>query len=310
MRQLSDFHAQIPLRINEPENLYSGLCASDRVLVDNVLMFQRLTRSALSQNLLGNRMHHRYVLTYVIEGAGRVLLDGTAIALKEGDALLVAPYQYHDYRETDVEQLRWLFITFEVLKGGGFLSGLRDRLLRLDEVSRDLLLALVDIWQNKSSEHVRGAEILPTLERLLLRLRCGGQVSRASSLSSGEPVDEWVSQVEELILKSVYEDWSLEEVARRANVSLRYLRSRFEKVLGVAPSEYRANYQLHTAMLLMRDSRLSLSQVAERSGFSSLPVFSRFVKRRSGLAPSQLRQSLLKGAFEFSFSSSNHDLSM
>jgi len=116
---------------------------------------------------------------------------------------------------------------------------------------------------------------------------------------SGEIGDEWISRVEELILRSVYEDWSLEDVAQRANVSLRYLRDRFEKVIGLSPSEYRANYQLHAAMLLMRDSRLSLSQVAERSGFRSLPVFSRFVKRRVGMTPSTLRKSLLRGEFEF-----------
>jgi AraC-like DNA-binding protein len=247
-------------------------------------------------------MHHRYVLTYVIEGSGRVLLDGTAFILKQGDALLVAPYQYHDYSETEEEHLRWLFITFEIVRGGGFLSDLRDRSLRLDEASRELLLALVNIWQKRNSEHVMGAEILPTLERLLMRLRSCGQVAmslaKVQRHRSSEVVDDWVARVEELILRSVYEGWSLEEVASRANVSLRYLRRRFEQALGVAPSEYRANYQLHTAMLLMRDSRLSLSQVAERSGFSSLAVFSRFVKRRSGLAPSQLRHRLLTGTFK------------
>ena len=248
-------------------------------------------------------MHHRYVLTYVIEKPGKVFLDGAAVSLEEGEALLVAPYQYHDYYEMDEERLRWLFITFEVVQGGSFLSELRNRPLRPDDVARSLWVELAGLWGSDVQSDERRSEILPTLERLLMRLKSYGKIAlprpQSEREDAGEMGDEWTSRVEELIVRSVYENWSLEEVARRANISLRYLRSRFEKVMGVAPSEFRANYQLHAAMLLMRDSRLSLSQVAERSGFGSLPVFSRFVKRRVGLAPSQLRKKLLRGEFKF-----------
>ena len=98
-----------------------------------------------------------------------------------------------------------------------------------------------------------------------------------------------------MILRSVYEQWTLDEVARRSHFSVRYLRTRFESVMGISPSEYLDNYQLHAALQLMRDSRLSLTQVADRSGFRSLAVFSRFITRRTGQAPSKLRRSLLCG---------------
>lgn len=120
MNTLREVRRKLPGSIKVPMNFYQGLSVSERVSVDNVLVYQRTTRTDLRQALLENRMHHRYVLAFVVDEPGDVFLDGAALALKEGEALLIMPYQYHDYYEIAEENLRWLFVTFEVTRGGVF----------------------------------------------------------------------------------------------------------------------------------------------------------------------------------------------
>ncbi|MFQ3225608.1 MAG: AraC-like DNA-binding protein [Lentimonas sp.] len=63
------------------------------------------------------------------------------------------------------------------------------------------------------------------------------------------------------------------------------------KLPWVSLRDYRANCQLHLALSLMRNAQLSLSDVAELSGFNSHPSFTRFIKRMTGRAPSEVRMS-------------------
>lgn len=282
--------------IQDPVNYYQGLDVPGRIFSRGILVFERLTREALQQKHLTNRMHSRYVLMRVLEAGGVVSVDGKSLPLVEGDVLLVAPYQFHHYISVARERLRWMFITFELAQGEGLLGGMGHRVLRVDAVAERCWGEIVDLWQSRDRA-LRG-EALPILDRLLMRLRprsAGHNVDVGAIGSSGH---DWLARIEGLLIRSVREGWTLEEVARRAKLSERHLRTRFEAVMGVSLRDYRANYQLNLAISLMRDSALSLSNVAELSGFNSQPAFTRFIKRMAGVAPSELRARLRDGTFE------------
>ena len=84
--------------------------------------------------------------------------------------------------------------------------------------------------------------------------------------------NEWITQIEALIIRSVNEGCTIEEVAQRAGFSGRQLRNWFEQRMGLSRRDYRSNYQFHTAISLMRDVTRSLSDVAERGDYSALVV--------------------------------------
>ena len=106
-----------PSYIKDPKSYYDGVDLPDRVICRNVIVFDRLTRRALQQQHLANRMHHRYVLIRVLKTPGVVSVDGQSFQLNEGDAVLVAPYQFHHFIDLQSDQLRWLFITFDLAQG-------------------------------------------------------------------------------------------------------------------------------------------------------------------------------------------------
>jgi len=95
-----------------------------------------------------------------------------------------------------------------------------------------------------------------------------------------------------MIIRSVEEGWTVEEMGRKLGMSGRQLRNRFEAEMGVNIREYRANYQLHRAFSLMRSPDIPLGRVAELCGFRSQSVFNRFIKRQTGKTPKEIGKSM------------------
>jgi AraC-like DNA-binding protein len=279
-------------RISDPSSYYRGIELPERVVCRNVLVFERLNKRTLQQTHLANRMHHRYVFCRVLETPGVVSVDGKGLKLREQDCLLIAPYQFHNYIDVEQDDLRWNFITFELMQGQQWLQGMGHQVLKLDTRARAYWNEIVNFWMSEDS-NIR-SEILPSLDRLLIHLRLSGIETGAVHGVAPSLVGqhEWITKVEGLIIQSIREGWNLEEVARRAKLSERHLRSRFEAAMGISLSEYRANYQLHRAISLMRDAQLSLSDVAELCGFNSLSSFSRFVRKRMEVSPRELRKQI------------------
>lgn len=285
MRTLA--HRPFPRTLPEPESYYHGVDHPDRPQTGNVLVFLRTRRSSLQRRDFANRSHHRHVLMLVLDTAGSVIVDGHEIPLHEGQGLLVRPFQFHHYVRLEQDALRWLFVTFDLKAGGGRLPELDGRSLDPDEDSLTLWSRIARDWA--TDELPRRVAVIPLLDRLLMQLT--GTQSDARHLKSAPT--SWVARAESLLIEAIHRGWTVDEIARRLGLSERRLRTRFEEQTGVSMRRYRANYQLHRAMELMSGSSLSMGQIAERCGFHSLPVFTRFIRRETGLTPSELKQSLL-----------------
>lgn len=79
-------------------------------------------------------------------------------------------------------------------------------------------------------------------------------------------------------------------IARAAGVSVRRLEMLFARELGTSPAATFRQLRLSEARRMVLSSRLPLSEVAVRCGFSSLSAFSRAFSRAFGTSPSALRR--------------------
>jgi LacI family transcriptional regulator len=81
-------------------------------------------------------------------------------------------------------------------------------------------------------------------------------------------------------------------------LSRRTLESRFEKFLGHGPGEELLRLRLQRAKEMLADPRLSIGQVAERAGLTSLKRFSCVFAQKCGMAPREFRRRLLGSVSE------------
>jgi AraC-like DNA-binding protein len=83
--------------------------------------------------------------------------------------------------------------------------------------------------------------------------------------------------------------WSLEELAKEAGLSRSILAERFVHFVGMPPIQYLALWRIQLAASLLRTSKASLIEIAERVGYGSESALSRAFKRCVGTAPAHYR---------------------
>lgn len=80
-------------------------------------------------------------------------------------------------------------------------------------------------------------------------------------------------------------------IARRVGVSARTLETLFRGAVGTSPGAYYLSLRLKAARRLVLDTRLSMADTAERTGFSSIASLSRAFRRQYGMPPTAARRS-------------------
>jgi AraC-like DNA-binding protein len=69
-----------------------------------------------------------------------------------------------------------------------------------------------------------------------------------------------------------------------------YMTRKFKSALHMTPSEYVRKYRIAKAMELLVTSSCSVTQIAEKTGFSDVSLFSRVFKQAVGLPPASYRK--------------------
>jgi AraC-like DNA-binding protein len=83
--------------------------------------------------------------------------------------------------------------------------------------------------------------------------------------------------------------WTVDRMARTAHLSTSRFATLYRDFFRVAPMEDVISTRLEKAKRLLLQGRMTVSEVAERCGFSNLNYFSRLFKARTGKCPGQYR---------------------
>ena len=84
--------------------------------------------------------------------------------------------------------------------------------------------------------------------------------------------------------------WTVAKLAVLVGMSRTAFATRFALLLGESPMRYLARFRMTRAIELLRDSRLSLSTIAERVGYASDVAFHKAFKRHVGVGPGAFRR--------------------
>lgn len=103
----------------------------------------------------------------------------------------------------------------------------------------------------------------------------------------------------ELLEQDTAAELSREQLAERVGLSNRQLERLFRKYLHTTPSRYTMDHRLRRARALLRDTSLSIIEVAVACGFASHSHFSKNYRQRFGTTPRDERRSVAsRGAVE------------
>lgn len=86
-----------------------------------------------------------------------------------------------------------------------------------------------------------------------------------------------------------HEAWPVRRLARVSGVSEAHFARSFKQAFGVPPHRYLLTRRIERASAMLRDSELSITEVAFRTGWESLGTFGRTFRDVTGSSPSAVR---------------------
>ena len=84
-------------------------------------------------------------------------------------------------------------------------------------------------------------------------------------------------------------DLSVEELSNELSMSRGYLYKRLTQLTGKSPLEFIRHIRLKRAATLLRESGLSVAEVAYEVGFNNPKYFSKYFKEEYGVLPSEYK---------------------
>lgn len=126
-------------------------------------------------------------------------------------------------------------------------------------------------------------------DTLVGRLR---ETARQDAAETGASDMEFVARVNKII-ESHLDDETLSVVSLSSMMAMdrTNLYRKMQAVMGESPSAYIKNMRLSVAARLLKETDLSMSDIALRTGFSSAKYFSASFKEKFGMLPVKYRKS-------------------
>jgi AraC-like DNA-binding protein len=172
-------------------------------------------------------------------------------------------------------------------------------LVRLDgtgAVGRTAALLASEIAANRPGSSAVAERLSEVLVVQVLREVLGEGVSTAEFSGAGwlrAVKDEHVWAALGLLHSAPGEAWTVGEVARRVGLSRTVFAHRFRSLVGDTPMAYLGRLRHQLAARWLGEGRLSVSEIAERVGYSSVSAFDRAFSKRAGGSPAALRREQL-----------------
>lgn len=112
-----------------------------------------------------------------------------------------------------------------------------------------------------------------------------------AALADGLPAQEFRLSVTAYIKKHYHRDLSLADLAAFLHQHPNYVSRRFRQTFGCTFSEYLLSERMRLAQSLLRETDLSIRQIAERTGYTDPDYFAKLFRRSVGSTPSVFRRS-------------------
>lgn len=225
-----------------------------------------------------------YCLEYIISGTGTVEVGDKIYHPAEGDVYLLHLGERHCYYSDPINPWVKIWINFSGSLADGLIEsyGLKDKtLFHFDgyKYIKDIHEVLEDKSLNNSDSMNRAALYL---HEFLQKL------SRTAKETEG-PTGE-AEIMKEMIEESIFIPISTEVLASRIYKSPSQAIRIFKKKYGMTPYDYYINIRIKKAVSLLKNTRLTVKEIAYMLCFCDEHYFSNLFKKKTGKSPREYRK--------------------
>ncbi|MCE0498249.1 MAG: AraC family transcriptional regulator [Methylacidiphilales bacterium] len=289
---LSERIETLASRISDPVSYLHGRIAPPAVFPNSILCFVRRRADKLNLRPAPSRtQHHRYLFIAALRGAGRICVDAATHTLREGQARLVFPFQYHSYLAVRPANICWVFLTFE-MDTDPRLEHLRIAPSRLlGETELFLLAEILRLWTTIKSPALLQLHLATLLGRFGARKSGPEQQKKIDGLHD----DSLLARVNRHVLARPGRRLVLKQLAAAVGQSESHLRRRFRAATGLSLGRHLRELRLQQACSLLHRTPQPVGEIARACGFDSIYSFSRAFTRSLSVSPRAYRRNFRPG---------------
>ena len=245
-------------------------------------------------------IHNLMECQYVVKGSICASVDENVYNLSEGEILFVQPLTPHKHHVTSEGGVVLLVFLFDMR--GEMCSLFYDKVFRLSESQKATVQSMIEYMQKKCLSPVceedgrLGQDFLASYEspsyiqmittyayQLFFSLADEGCIRYTSKAPDAQIFSKAVSFMNQYIHLSP----SIDELVQHCNTSRSSLIRIFNKYAGISIHKFLLMLKIKVATELLQDGE-TVTEVAEKLGFSSQAYFSACYKRETGMNPSEV----------------------
>ena len=237
------------------------------------------------------RVLDEFQLVYIANGEG--VFESTDVPptlVEAGTAFLLYPQVWHRFKPSEGTGWEEFWV--------GFKGHYAEYLMRQDCFSpqsalmrigfhAELLNIFTRLIDTLKYEGIAYQQIATCQVIQLLGLIYASALMKESTRSRQEQV---IHQARYAIQKNWADTIDFEALANEYNVSYIWFRKAFKTVMGIPPGQYHLNLKLEKARQMLRETTLSVAEIADITGFESMFYFSRIFKKKVDMSPSEFRR--------------------
>ena len=246
-------------------------------------------------------MHHhgpRIEISYLASGQQTYIMENERYDMVGGDVLVTKPYETHGTgpHPENRGEMYWMILSAQTERGR-FLDlppaqgrTLLNELMALEprhflgRAGLKTILQQVFALYNPPLSLIQKMNIKNLLLRYLLDvLACAGKKQPHGPSTK-------IDKAQQYMADHLGELFTMDEVAKRAGLSLSRFKARFKKEVGLPPGEWLARQRIEKAIELLQHTDQPITRIAHNLGFSTSQYFATVFKRYTGKKPSVYRQ--------------------
>lgn len=230
-----------------------------------------------SRNLWVERPYGRqdYQLIYLEKGSGIFLLHGHRKTLQSGQVYIFYPNEAQIYKISAGTTFYWMHFT-----GQGVPNVLKQ--FELSNTVYDIGVSPF-FWEEfakiKNYCAIKSPAIEPFLVGSLLVLLAN--ISRSHTVG-----DVRIRKVIERMQEN-FNECSNADYAAMCDMSEYHFIRKFKQLTGTTPHQYQNSMIIRKAQILLTETNLNISQIAQNLGFEDPTYFSKLFKKETGVSPKQ-----------------------
>lgn len=246
----------------------------------------------------------RVEILYLLEGKGYHTIGKTTYETQAGDLLIINAGTAHEERIRGECPLRYCVcavtdLHIKGMKKNQIISKNQSPVIKTGEENTFFNHIFQLLINETLSPDPLKNEICSMLARILImKILDYYEKNRnecfKDQISNEESENEIVLQVQEYLNQNFKEKIILKDVAKQVNISPYYLERIFKKNTGTSFTQYIIDRRLGYAQNLLRDTKRSIAQIAEESGYDDPGYFSQTFKKRFGCNPGAYRKKIKK----------------